>query len=226
MSSPVMLSSVSRRATASRARSPSPVKIPDILTDRAAWVFYLTAVVVFVVVWAIVHDHHMDVHAWARVPSWISNPFILALLFLGAALLVTYATHQGHLSSFGNWRNLIGGTFFVVGISTIAVTFLVYRSHNFIAAFYVALVVAILLVLHFYAVWIHNRQAALAVLPFLIFILVAVYFLWYMADETKDCLNVCSPVFEVPEAVPTILGGAVTAKQAPAKPVEAPVATA
>lgn len=213
-----MLSSVSRRGTASRARSPSPVRVPDILMDRAAWVFYLTAVVVFVVIWAIVHNHHMDVHTWARVPSWIANPFILALLFLGAALLVTYATHQGHRASNGNWRNLIGATFFVVGIATIAVAFLVYRSHNFIAAFYVALVVAALLLLHFYAVWIHDRQSALAVLPFLVFMLVVVYFLWYMADETKDCLNVCSPVFEVPEDV--IIQG-LAAKKAPSKPAQA-----
>ena len=202
MSQPVYLSSLSRSRRESPARSLSPARgagadvLAGMFADRATWVFLLAAIVVFAIIWWIVYDHHAQVHAWARIPSWIANPFILGVVVFVCVLLVAYATKRGYSASAGTWKNVIGGVFFVVGVALIAIAHLVYRSHNFVAAFWVALVVAVLVLVHFYAVWVHDRQAAMAVLPFLFVLLAIVYLLWYMADESQSCLNVCAPVYE------------------------------
>jgi tryptophan-rich sensory protein len=186
----------SSRSSSGTRRASSPSRsLRAIKENQRFWVLGLATLVVFIALYLVARDHYADVHAWARVPNFLANPVILSLLVLVVLFFAAYATAVGAGSSNQMVRVRIVGLFLAVALVFLFVAYLVYRVHNFTAAFWLSLLLLLLTVLHYYYVMQVSRSASLAVLPLLIVEVIAVYLLWFMADESADCLAACTPLY-------------------------------
>lgn len=155
--------------------------------DRLMWIYLLIAVVVFVVIYFVVAGNMHGVHQWGRVNDMLSNPLLLSLIVIIVAVLAAFATYTGHRehARLGRtpWVVTLGTLFVVIGLLLVLLAYLVYRAHSYTLAFYVALLVFVLSLVHLYGVWVVHPMVSAAVLPLVFFSLVLVYYTWYFSDE-------------------------------------------
>lgn len=166
--------------------------------DQLMWMFALAAIVVGVVAITIAQEHYADVHSWARLPSWLANPVLLALLLFVSLVLAAYATVGAYRRGNSTWRIVVPALFVGIAVIFLVTVYLIYRVHNFLAAFYLSIVVFLLALVHAYGVSLAcrgNYCDVLAMVPLLVVAAVMVFLLWYMADESSDCLAVATPVY-------------------------------
>jgi tryptophan-rich sensory protein len=179
--------------------------MPGQLTQRAFWFYFLLALVGYVVLFFTIRERNQNVHAWARVPCWLGNPFVLTVIVLLVLGLAAYATAVAHgQASSMNWALTVGGTYTLILILVVVIAWLTYRSHSFVASFYLAIVAVVLSLIHFVLVWSTSKTVALLTVPLVLFLMTVLYYLWFMADESTDCNNSCGPVYEVVMCAPTV----------------------
>ncbi len=167
---------------------------------KAVWTYLVVAVLVFLLAWWIAYSKFQDVQTWAQLPAYLANPVVFGLITLVVLLLAAFVTahvSREHLVAMRGLAVSIGLLFLVIGVLLLVTAYLVYRSHNFTGAFYVALLAFVLSIGHFATAWQHRRSISLLVLPLVIYLAVAVYYLWYMADESANCLSGCSATYKV-----------------------------
>lgn len=181
--------------------TPTKSNVKRFLNDKIMWVYVIVALVLFLALYLVVRDHMHNVNSWARVPVWLANSFVMGLVVLVVLLLAAWATAVAHGYYNGNYAAGVGGVFIVAGVLLLAVAWLTYQGHNFVAAFYLSLLLLVAVLVHFYFVWNVSRVKALAVVPLILLVLTMVYYLWFMADESTDCIANCGPLYEVQYAV-------------------------
>jgi hypothetical protein len=167
---------------------------------QVLWMYVAVAVVVFLLLWWIAYSKFQDVHAWAQLPAWLSNYVVLGLMVLVCLLLASYVTahvSREHLFQGRAFAVSMGLLFLLVGLLLLVTGYLVYRTHNFTAALYLAVLTLLLTVGHFVVAWRHRRAVALLDVPLLLLLATFVYYLWYMADESANCLSGCAATHEV-----------------------------
>ena len=162
--------------------------------ERGTWLLAVAAIVVVVVVYLIAREKFNEVHAWARVPSWIANPVVMFLVFLASLLLAASATGEALRTSNVLRKVALLMFVFVAALLVIAAQ-LVYRSHRFLAAFWVAIGALVSGLIHLYAVSMCSPRAATMCLPLAVVLVAMVYMLWHMADETSDNHAKATPVY-------------------------------
>lgn len=192
-----------------RSRSGSPVRshreqsalkraVYDIGTDKLLWLASILAVVFSVIAILFAHDDYNRVHSWARTPTWLENPVILSALVIICLLLTSWATVHGFYHASPTWRMLIPALFLGVGVLFLLFTYLTYNTHNFVAAFTVAIVCLVLSLVHWWGVaYFSMRGTAWLCFPWILLNFVFVYLLWFMADESSDCLARTTPVYQL-----------------------------
>jgi tryptophan-rich sensory protein len=171
-----------------------------LVENQRFWTLGIVAVALFVCLWLIARENYEDVHAWARVPNFLANPVILGLLVLVSLILAAYATAVGMGTNDQKKRVYVPVLFLAVGVIVAIVAYLTYRLYNFAGAFYLTLLALLLLMAHAYLVNEVDSMAALAVAPLFVTLFIAVYLLWYMADESSDMLVSMTPVYSAPAA--------------------------
>lgn len=165
--------------------------------DRVMWVFALMAVVVAIVAVWIANSHYEDVHVWARLPSWLASPFLLVALIVVSLLLAASATAQAYHRGNSMWRSAVPGLFMFFAFLFLVVAFTTYRTHNFVVAFYLSLLLNLVLLVHIYGVSASSSSMYVAVmLPLLFITLTMSYVLWFMADESSDTIHKCLPKYD------------------------------
>jgi tryptophan-rich sensory protein len=178
--------------------SKAPKKFVDSLTDRKNAILSVAALAVFVLLVYIVNEKYPEVHAWARLPAWLANPIVTGFLVLVTLLLAAFATAAA-LSASGNGgmdNAAVGVLFVLVAAALLLMAYQVYRLHNFVAAFYTAIVMFLLVLAHLYYIVKAAPAFAVALIPLGLFSATAVYLLWYMADESSANDDV-SPLFQI-----------------------------
>lgn len=180
----------------SQARA-SVATVEKFARERGTWLLAVAAIVVVVVVYLIARERFNEVHAWARVPSWIGNPVVMFLIFLASLLLAASATGDS-LRSSNALRKLALLTFVAVAALLVITAQLVYRSHRFLAAFWVSLGALVCGLVHLYCISMTAPRAATMCLPLAVVLVSVVYMLWHMADETSDNHAKTTPVYERP----------------------------
>lgn len=164
--------------------------------DRYLWLFVAAAVIAGVICITIANRSYDQVHAWGRIPTWLSNPVLLAIILLVSLVLAAHATAVAHRRGNATWRLAVPALFVFVALALVLVAYLVYRAHNFLAAFYVSLVLLVALLVHVYGVAMSAPMATvLEMVPALVLVVTVVYVLWYMADESSDCIATYTPVY-------------------------------
>jgi tryptophan-rich sensory protein len=172
----------------------SDLRVPDVFSERMLWFYVLLAIAVFVVIFIIVRENHSNVHAWARFPVWLSNPFLMGVVFFVVLVLAAYSTHGGHRASSPVGRNLIGTFFLVVAVILVVLAYLVYRAHNFMAAYWLSVVGLVVALVHMYSVWRVDAFAGYAAVPLVVMFALLAYTLWFASDECAD-ISECAPVY-------------------------------
>lgn len=162
--------------------------------DRVLWYYIFVTVIVFLVVLAIVNNNNLGLTSWARLPVWMANQYLLALIFALILILAMHSTYIGHHAGVSIWKSSLGMSYLVLGIFLAILAALVFRSHNFTAAFWLALVGFILSCFHFYGVWRLHALAGYEFLPLVVFLGYATYKLWFMSAEACD-LSSCLVVY-------------------------------
>lgn len=172
--------------------------------------YSVLAVVVFAVLVVVVWNRTDKLHAWARLPSWLGNSTVLGLLVLVALFLAGFQTslasmvtiRDGRLPmglSVMSHRVSVGGLFLVAGALLVVVAVLIYRTYDFLFAFWLLVVTLVGLLVHFWLVWKARRAAAYLSVPLICLVLVGLYYVWNMVDQSADLdgnYNVCSVVYK------------------------------
>ncbi len=164
---------------------------------RMGAIYAVLALVITVIVYFIARDHYAQVHAWARVPWYMANPVLLTIFLLIALLLAAAASGAAH--AYGADQRLgmsAGGLFVLIGILLAVIAYLVYQTHNYVGAFYLALLALLAGVAHIGLVASVSPGYAAAVIPLALLLIVAVYLLWYAADESADVIAHSAVDFE------------------------------
>lgn len=179
---------------------PSALKhaVYDVATDRYLWLASIVALIFAILAIVFAHDDYSRVHSWARTPTWLENPVILSALVIITLLLTSWATVHGFHHANYMWRMLLPALFLIIGILFVIFTYLTYSSHNFVAAFVVAVVCLVFTLIHWWGVAYYSvRGAAWLCFPWVLLNFVFVYLLWFMADESSDCLARTTPVYQL-----------------------------
>lgn len=162
----------------------------DIVSNKFLWSYMFAALIVFALILYIVWNCFHDVNSWARTPGWIANPFTHSVFFivalLGAAVSTGYAVR--YLDT--RWSVMTQALFLVVALLIIIIAVAVFRSHNFLLAFWLAILALVLLLNHTYAVSFVMPGITILNLPIIAYMALVVYYTWYMADETRDISTV------------------------------------
>lgn len=159
--------------------------------------YTVLAVVVFAILIFVAWGHNDNVHAWARLPSWLSNTTTLGLVTLVALVLASYATTLAsqravtRKAEFTLFRQhvTVGALFVVAGLLLVIVALLVYRTYDFWAAFWLALIALIGVSVHAWLCNLVRPAYGLLVLPLVALLAVITYYLWYMASDSSDVDN-------------------------------------
>lgn len=175
--------------------------VEKLFYQRAVWILILVAVILSIVVYLIARNKFHDVHHWARLPSWMTNPVLMFLFFLVAVLLAALATGRLYSSSptESRWKYVAMLMFFGVGGILALMAYLVYQAHNFMLAFYLSLVLLVLGLVHLYSIYVLSGRAlgspyVLQCLPLVALVGTSIFVLWYMADESSSSIATVTPV--------------------------------
>lgn len=185
----------SNRAGSTESRS-------SLSTNKQVFHAYtVAALVIGIVLYLIARNEYEDVHAWARLPSWIANPMVLLFVtvaVLVAAALATTKVSQLETANILGVRMAVGSLFLLIGVLFVVVALLIYQSRNFTAAFWLSLLALVLTVAHAVATFKASRGAAALVYPLIVYLLVAVYYTWHLHTGSSDCMiSCCEHVGEV-----------------------------
>jgi len=193
-------SSVSRSPSRSQSSGSLRHVMYAAVADRLVFMYAVLAIIVAVVAILMARRDYPRVHRWAQTPAWLKNPVILGALVVVALLMTACATAHAAARAGSAWRILIPVLFLGVAVLFLIFTYLTYRTHNFVAAFAVAIVSLILTLIHLYGVSLHSTRmgAVAACIPWVLLNSVFVYLLWYMADSSSECDSHATTVFELP----------------------------
>jgi len=182
----------------SKSRS-SPKRGGDFFNGRGKqlmWGYAVVALVVSFILYLVARVQFDRVNAWARVPALFANPTLMLIFVFLSLLLAGYTTGvaAGKLSD--SQGVVCQALFLGVGLLVIIVAYLTYRSNNFLGAFYLAILATVLLLVHMMHVYRVDPMLGLLDVPLLAVMFVAMFMLWYMADESSDNIPKAIPVYE------------------------------
>lgn len=157
--------------------------------------YSVLAIVIFLLIVFIAFNTNDAVHAWTRLPSWLSNSTVLGLFTLVSLFLAGFVTsiismRNSEYSSFkifgGNNRVSLGALFVVSGLFLVISALFAYRDFNFWPAFWSAVLSLVCMIIHAVLVFRIKPSYTLLVVPVLVLLLIIVYYLWNMADQSED----------------------------------------
>jgi len=162
--------------------------------------YSVLAIVVFVIICVIARGYNDNVHAWARLPSWMGNSFVLGCVTFLALFLSGFATSMVSIKATptstdgtgykGMSKKVSGGSLFVItGVLLVLAAILVYRTYNFWFAFYVTLLALVLSIFHFASLFSSHRALSYMSVPLVLLLATFVYYLWTMGENSIDLEN-------------------------------------
>lgn len=169
--------------------------IRALLKDKLLMYYLVAGFLVVAVTVYLVRDDHGAVHAWARLPFWLQNPYILSAIVLLVLLLTAHATYIGHSGAKESWASILMATFGIVGVAFVVLGYLVYRSHAFVPAFWLSLVLLLGSVFHAYSVWRIHALAGYECFPIVALFAYTTYTLWFMSAEAAQ-VSACVPEYK------------------------------
>ena len=162
---------------------------------QAFHVYSLIAIVVVFIFYLIARHDYEYVHAWARLPSWLANPVILSILLLAVLIFAAVATALASQdASLLGLRVTLGGLFLAIGVLLVVVALLVYRGHNFCAAFWLAVLALVLGFAHLAGSFSQKPVYGVLVVPLVVALAIMVYYLWCMKETSRECYSQCCDV--------------------------------
>lgn len=168
------------------------------LCQKGLWIFVIVAVVVLVVLFYLAHHAVKGCDSWWSSlggHQWGQSASLWAVLMTVGVLLFSWAAFTAYTTCPDqSKRNMIVGGF---GLSMLALVALFavffrkdcdgnYSSSGFSTAAWIAVLAAVLGFACLWPMW-HNGAARLAMIPYLVWIVAVVVYVWDLARRHRSC---------------------------------------
>jgi tryptophan-rich sensory protein len=168
------------------SRGMSAYNMKEQLGRPELWLYIVIAIILIVVLLYVANDYKC-VFEDLKMCSWTSNYIVGAIIMVVGVLLLAYASFTAQVNSGDqHCRYAVISLFGAICVLLVIAFTLFFRNGDFSGAFYVALVILFLAVLHMYFSWKAKHGAGWVSL---VFVIVSVLFVWFTWDVTSQNNN-------------------------------------
>ena len=162
----------------------TPVPFKEQVSDKILWVYIIVAVIILIILFWIAGSASTYFNSLNK-PTWTNAPAIWGTLMVIVVLILAYANFKAFRVANAAYRNNIIVTVIIQAILLIAWFWVFYKTENPMNAFYIALVLLLVTLWQLFVLYRVDPAAGWMALPFLVWLLLAIYVNWSISDTNR-----------------------------------------